>query len=515
MYSKHPSAPPLTTGIDGQALPDAGKPTANAAVAERSRGMQSVMGNIVALGSSEIGARVIGLAGMAYLTRRLGPEGFGAIGFALALASYFGLIVSAGFNDVGSKEVSRRPDAAAAIATSVILVRLILALGASLVLIAIVGFIHKPLLVRWVLLLTGLSFWSLALDTGWVYKGLERSRSVGVSLLLTQAVYVSGLFLLVRRPDQCLLVPPLQFAGEMAGGLLLAVPLLRTKRLTFDLHEGWCLAKVSSLRMVSRVLRTLIYSFDIILIGFWQGEYPIGLYSAAYRVCFLILALAYTIYIPYLPALTRAAEKDTATLSAVAGRAVGVAAAFGAPLVAGGIVVAGPVLRLLFGPGFEKGAGAFALLLISIGFVFLHVAIRNILLVLNRLKTEMWIIFAATVLNIGLNLLLIGRYGIVGAAFATAAAEGTIFVLGMMILEKAGIRLNMLSALWRPLLAAAAMAGVLFFFTISWPLLLQILLGGAVYIGGLVALGGVPEDVRLHCQPWLHGVLVRYRKGVG
>ncbi len=87
-------------------------------------------------------------------------------------------------------------------------------------------------------------------------------------------------------------------------------------------------------------------------------------------------------------------------------------------------------------------------------------AIHNIFLAVNHLKTEMAIFAASAVINIGLNILVIPRYGIVGAAFVTALAEGLTLVLGLIVVNRIGVPFS-LRPIWRPLLASGVMGGVL------------------------------------------------------
>ena len=66
-----------------------------------------IINNIVALGGSELVARIIAFIGTAYVARVLGPEAFGIIGFAAAIVGYLSMGITAGLNEVGSLEVGR------------------------------------------------------------------------------------------------------------------------------------------------------------------------------------------------------------------------------------------------------------------------------------------------------------------------------------------------------------------------------------------------------------------------
>ena len=488
--TQEPSAADITTDDEQQA--------GESETSGKSFGAGKIGGNILSLGSGEIIARAVAFFGVTYAARLLGPEQFGIIGFAAALFGYLSLTVTAGFNDIGSREVARRPREASSIAASVIAVKLIIALIALIAIAVTAWFLNKPPTVKLVLLLMGLLFFPLALDTSWVYKGLERNHPVAFALIIGQVLYAGAIFLTVNESSDVAFVPLAQFFGEICAALMLALPLFYLKKIKLDLRDGFRILRSSGFWAVSRLLRTAMYTFDVVLIGFLLGEQAVGLYTAPYRICFLLVALAVAVYVPYLPIITRAAALDS-TLSEVgiiAERSLNFAAAVAAPLVVGGIIVAAPLLIAVFGNDYAAGSAPFQFLILSIGFVFLHGAIHYIFLAANRLKTATVIVAVAAAVNMGLNTLIIPRYGIVGAAFVTAVTEGLTLVLGLIVVNKIGVPFS-LRPIWRPLLASLLMGAVLLLLGTNHGLILQLAAGGGSYLLALILLRGIPPDVRL------------------
>lgn len=471
------------------------------AKAEASAEARRIISNIFSLGSGEILASIIAFLGTAYLARRLEPAGFGMISFASALFGYIALAVTAGFNDVGAREVAFHPEETSSIAATVILLRTVLAFFALAALGALVWFLDKPPTLKLVIVLMGFSLFSLALDTSWVYKGLERGFPVSLALITTHLLFVGMILLTVKGPEDVTLVPVAQFAAQMLAAILLAVPILRMGKVRLDIQKGLKLLRSSGLRTVTRMLRMLIYTFDVVLIGFLLGERQVGLYSAPYRICFLFVGIAVTVHISYLPALSRAFKQGPMATSEVARRSMGISAAIAAPMVVGGAILAAPLLQTLFGFEYLEGADAFPLMILSIGLVFIQSTMRNLLLVSDRLKTEAGVIAFAAAVNIVLCLLLIPRYGIVGAAFSTALAEALVLLVGMAVVHHVGISLN-LRPVVRPILAAGVMGIILVLMGSGHSLLLYLPIGVMTYLLALIILRGVPEDA----QPFLHSM---------
>ncbi len=454
-----------------------------------------ILGNILSLGSGELIARVVAFLGITYVARRLGPEEFGIIGFAAALFGYLALTVTGGFNDIGAREVARRPREASSIAASVIIVKLALACVALVTIGLAAWSLNKPPTVKLVLLLMGLLFFPLALDTSWVYKGLERNRPVGIALILNQILYVGAVLIVVKGPGDILLVPVAQFLGEISAALMLAVPLFRSGEIRFNLREGLSILRSSSFWAVSRLMRMLMYTFSVVLLGFLLGEREVGLYTAPYRICFLLVAIAAIIHSSYLPAITRGATQGIEQAVAAAERNLNLAATIAAPLIVGGVITSASLLQGMFGAEYREGASAFRFLILSIGFVFILGPVHNMLVVYDRLKTEMLIFAIAAGLNVGMNILIIPRYGLVGAGFVAALSEAVTLLLGLVVLSKIGVRYG-LRFIWRPVAASCLMGASLIALGTHRELAVYLAAGCTVYFFALIVLRGIPQDVR-------------------
>ncbi len=454
-----------------------------------------ILPSFISLGGGLLVARAIAFLGTAFLTRKLGPYGFGVIGLALAISGYFSSTVQASVGPVGSREVARHPERAVSMAGGVIVVRLALALVALALVAVIALVIEKPIEVKHVVFLTSLTMLAQALITAWVYKGLGRNRMVGLSLILTQIVYVITLFAVVREPSDVIWVPIAMVLGELAAAVLLGIPLFRNADSKADIHEGLRILRSSKYLVSSRMLTQVTRTADIVLLGLMVGESSVGLYTAGYRLCLLVLGVGQSLHTAYLPKLARAAQKGAQTADRIGRRAFESAVVVVLPLVAGGLLYSQSLLGLLFGSEFEAGATAFKLLLIGIGLQYVHGLAHNVLLVFDRTRADMRLRAIATIINVTLNLLWIPRWGIVGAAAATLVSHIVITLLSLWVCRRLGVRL-VSSSWWKAAVSTAIMLAWLLTAAVQWPLALQILTGGLVYAASLSVLRGIPVDLR-------------------
>jgi O-antigen/teichoic acid export membrane protein len=447
-------------------------------------------GAIAALGGGEILSRLVAFGATTLVARRLGPDGFGILGFAAALCGYFALAVGGGLNDLGARDVARDPGRAAHIYNVVVSVRVPLAL-VSLALLALLAFaLPRPDGQRAVIALSGLSLVSLAIDPSWAIKALGRSSLAASAMIGTQLIVLAGVALLVTGPDAVLAVPIVQFAAEAIAGLTLALGVLRaTSAAPPAVAEGLSLLRESAPLVFGRGMRVVIVSFDMVMLGLVASSREVGVYAAVYRVHFFVLALVVAIQAAYLPVMARASARGPAELRHVSEDALSGAAIIGAPLVAGGFVVAGPLLAFLFGAPYAEGAHALQWLLVSLAFVFVHGLLHGIYVVTGRTHLEARWFAAAAAVNIVANLWLIPRYGIAGAAAATALAEAIIACGGILASRMAGV--GAVVAAWiKPAGAAAAMALVVWAMGERMPAPARCALGAVVYSVAILALIG-------------------------
>ncbi len=458
----------------------------------------ALLQGVAALAGGELLARVAGFIATAVLARRLGPAGFGIIGFALALCSYPILAVNSGMNDIATREVARAPERARQIYAGVATVRVMLAMGATGLLAVVAWFLPKPGVVQVVVLLYGLSFFSYAVNPSWAFKGLERNVLAGIGLVLGQAIYAAGVVMAVQGPADVAVVPILQFAGEFGSALLLALILLQGKLPSIPVAEGLRILRSSAYLGLAKVLRTITITFDVVLLGFLATDRDVGLYTAAYRLTFLLMSVTTSLSSAYLPSYARAFSGEPVAFRRLVETSLVTSAAVGAPLVAGSVVMAGPLLTLLFGADYGAAAPALQLLAISVGVIFFHWSASAVLVASHRTGLQAKIQGAAAAVTVTLNLLLIPRLGIAGAAASTLVAELVIGVCGLVILRQIGA-LPPVRVLLPAVIAAALMSMIVWWMSdLSVPA--RVLLGGVVYVAALAALGGLPSGLG-RCTP--------------
>lgn len=277
------------------------------------------------------------------------------------------------------------------------------------------------------LMALGILPWSLLTLYGELLRGLEKIAS---------ASFVQGLSIpLINIPLLLLLGRPFGVVGAVTAYvvatslvLLLSVGLWHraTRQMkgvpaSFDAR----LLLTTSLPLFWVTLMNLTMSWtDTLMLGIWEDSASVGIYSVAMRTAKLtsfILVAVNSIAAPKFAALY--GQGDYQSLGSLARSVARLMTLLAAPILLVFIIAPSWVLRL-FGPGFASGAAV--LMILSFG-QFVNVATGSVTYLLimcgyEKLTRNNVTLYA--ILNVVLNAVLIPKFGIMGAAVATATSLG-------------------------------------------------------------------------------------------
>jgi len=184
---------------------------------------------------------------------------------------------------------------------------------------------------------------------------------------------------------------------------------------TPDLHHG-LLTDVWPIG-AGIVLSALYFRLDLFFVEYWHGVEAVALYNAVFRLVEAMRLLPAAVLAVVFPLLCRAGD-----LRPLARLAAGLFA--GGAAVA--LVVAGPagwLVTLFYGPSYAAATPAFRVLLVAAPLFFLNYALTHQLIGWDRQKVYAGVSAAALVANLTLDVALVPRFGLVGAAWATVATE--------------------------------------------------------------------------------------------
>ena len=226
-----------------------------------------------------------------YLTRVLGPETYGLIGFATACSAYVQIVLDFGFILSGTEQVlhcNGNVDEISEVMSSVMGARMILAIVTAFACLPIFYLVDQfkvdPLLF-WLYYLYALAN---ALLPDFVYRGLEHMSMITLMTVIVRAIFLVLILVFVSSPGQYRLVPLFYLLGSCVA-MVVAYSQL-SSRYGIRLQATTMASSLDSLRrsayyFLSRVASSFYSSLNTIVIGFIApGSATLGHFSAASNV---------------------------------------------------------------------------------------------------------------------------------------------------------------------------------------------------------------------------------------
>ena len=272
----------------------AGKPLGMNALASR-LSKSRVVQNMLALYGVQLCRKLIPILTIPYLTRTLGPAGWGAMAFALSAASFLVLLVEFGFNITATREVAllrESREACAELIAGVLGVQVgLCAVGVTIT----SALAHEVPLFRANPALLGAAIFfaiSQCFAPLWFFQGMEWMRSVSVLEISGKLLAFGGLLLFVHSPAdvwKALSLQAVPFLLQSSVGIALIYrafpfrwPSWRSMRQC--LARGWPM-------FLFRGGVNLYTSANAFLLGIFFRPEIVGYYAAAERINSPILGL--------------------------------------------------------------------------------------------------------------------------------------------------------------------------------------------------------------------------------
>jgi O-antigen/teichoic acid export membrane protein len=442
--------------------------------------------NFTILSSGECLSKLFALVAFAYLARILGPREFGHLELTLAIIFFFTLLVDCGLTPYGAREIAKDNDAVAHLAVHVMLVRGVLAVGAFTLLVILVAVLDKPWPLKQLILLYGLTLFGLPGLLHWVFQGLDRMQYVSIASVTRWSIFALGVVILVQEPAQIWLVPLIE--GVAIGCVVLIyvcalshlyAPLRQRIDATFALS---ILRRALPIGASELVWAVKIYAATVLL-GATAGGSEVGWFSAAHRLVISAHTFVWLYFFNLLPSLARCSQGSLVALHSLMGRSIQVSACLALFLGIVATAFAEPVIALIYGPQYHEAVAILRVLIWLIPLALISGHYHYTLVAYDKQQLQFLSMACGAGANVLLNLCLVPTYGGAGAAWALIASEALAWGVAYYFVRRTIAHIPAWRHVCRSLLAAAALAGVLYLLP---PLNLWIAGGSALVVYGLL-----------------------------
>jgi len=433
---------------------------------------QTIVKNVFWLSFSQIFGRIFRAGILIYAARVLGSEGYGVFSYALGLAGFFTAFADIGVSSIVTREAARQPEKRSEYFSTAFLIKLVLltlTVGAIVFITPhfsnVVGAAVLIPIVAFLTFLDGIRDFSLS-----YFRAQEKMEwEAVVTLILNISIAIFGFIVLRISPTPKALTYAYVFSAGM--GAFSAVFLLRKEFAKLISNFRKTLLKpilISALPIaVSGFFGMFMLNTDYVILGWMRGAAEIGFYAAAQKIVQVFYVLPGLVATGIFPSTSRLiGEKKHGNVKSINEQAIVLMLLIAMPLAVGGIILAGPIIALLYGAEYMPATLAFQLLVATTPFVFIGTILGNLLFAYDQQKKTAIYVGVAAVANVLLDLLLIPLFGIYGSSAGTLAVQ-FIYLFFMYRLISSINRLTIVSKLKKVILATITMGTVSFFLNLA------------------------------------------------
>jgi O-antigen/teichoic acid export membrane protein len=489
---------------------------------------------------------VLGIVSIKMITGYFNTDLYGQYTTLFDYVSFFAIAADFGLYTIGVREMAKKEQPIHFIFGNILSLRLILT-----IFILSLGGIVAQFIPSYADTLIPQNIWLVSLITalflinGTLTSVLQfnyKMLAANISMILGKIISVAYIGIIIYKiyPD----VPYTGFDhllyGAVVGNvIMIAITAYYTNKYTpirplFDKTYLKQLIKTSAPYALSLVLSTIYFRIDIILLGLLKSLSEAGIYAVPLKLMEILSVIPVFFMNSLLPALTNYIKTNKAKAAQVVEKAFGFLLIIAMPLMIGGVILAFPITFVISSPQFLSGYHclndgrivsqqvaeiqtlcessqfvsnfalsesfhtgyrylvgsdlAFKLIIVAVFFSFLNTLFNFSLVALDQQKKLLYINLLGVGFNVTTNLILIPKYGFIGAAVTTIGSE-IIILLGTIYYYRQNLPFHFnLAQIIKTMLASLSMGlSLLILFTPSykllqnWNILILIPIGIAIY----------------------------------
>lgn len=448
--------------------------------------------------------KLLGFVLFIYIARILGATEYGKFSFALAFISLFSVFQDLGISTIVTREFTKEGEKEEEFHSLISLEILLSAVTFILILFSSFFVTAEPDIRRAILILA--LYGSTNSMIGFFYsffQGRQRMEyqtwpAVAQSLLVT----ILGIFILFRFPS----VENLSYVYLIASLVALIFVLIIFNIKVFNLRISWSVSVwrkflIMSWPLVLTSLFGTLYSYtDSIMLGYWKMLSETGWYNAAYRIIYVVSIPMGLISGSFYPALSKLFKESKEKLQKIWDYQLELMILFALPIMVGGIVLAPKIIYFFYPSSFSPSILALQILIVMAGLIFLCRPFSDLMIASRQPKINFWITVSGALTNVLLNLFLIPKYKLYGAAVATVITYIVVLLMNIGLTEKfTPVRIPYLKFL--SIFILAGLSSTLMYFVVTQQMIynlnifLSITIGALVYIISLLFLKRITESI--------------------
>jgi O-antigen/teichoic acid export membrane protein len=434
------------------------------------------------------------------LPRYLGAASFGRLYFAISFTNVFAIMVEFGLNSLVAREISKRKEDTTRYLINAALLKAGLWVIAFAIINAFIRIADYPAQTRAAVMILGVAIMFTSMSSllvavlqatrhiNWV--AISSVTEKGVLTCLGVAALLSGYGMLV--------IAGITLLSTAVGLVLDLFWFFRLSKET-AVHAGW--EGLQTKRLLVRALPffsvvflgAIYFRVDVIIMSLVKPAAVVGWYGASYRLFETTNLIPEAFMFAFFPVFCRMAIRSDNSLALATQKAIDLLLLVGIPISVGMFTLAGPIVHTLYGAQFAPSVASLRILALATPLLYTNASFVQLLVATERQKKLAVTAGIGALVNVGLNLLLIPRYGQIGAATVTVVTELVVTVVNFRFLPASLTSELKFTTPAKAALAAGVMAVPLVLMQ-GQNVFLTVVVGIAVYFTMVATTRALPPD---------------------
>lgn len=259
---------------------------------------------------------ILPLVTIPYLIATVGLELYGLLSFAYAFSYFFQIIVDYGFNTSATRDISVAVENKRR-------VNLIFneVFSTKILLIVAVGCIYTAIVFSFDRLSqhSTIYMWQFACVVGqgifpvWFFQGVQQMRYITYINVFFKTIFTLAIFVFVKNPEAVWLVPFFNALGFIFAGIVSLFILYKYFEVRWQKISGLRIRRQLQRGMylfLSEVQIAVIANGNTLILGFFAGDYAVGVYAAAEKIIRAIGSLQSPLINAVFPHISRSMKES-------------------------------------------------------------------------------------------------------------------------------------------------------------------------------------------------------------
>ena len=447
--------------------------------------------NISSLGIAHAITLILGSIVVIFIARYLGDIGYGKYSFAVAFTALFAVLSDLGLSTLTIRDVARDKSQAGRYLGQVSALKVILAVLTLLLIVIVINALDYPRETTVVVYIIGASviidsFTRLFFSITSAFEKMEYEAAI--KILRTIILFPLVLLIIHFNYGLISIVSSYLAASIFSFVLSIFVVLKKFAKPKFETDlDFWRKTTKEALPFaLTAVFSMVFFRVDTVMLSVMKGDAVTGWYYAACNLISALLAIPVIYGIAIFPVLSKYYGSARSSFDKVGTLSFKFLLIVGLPISVGISLLAEEIILLVYGSAYLNSAYALQIMVWVFFISCIAIVPFHALNSANKQHSAMISLGIGAGLNVLLNLLLIPKYGLIGAASASVTAFFVCFSLYFYFCNRYALQVKLFNVDFVKIMAASLVMGLFVFYYSSSNLFLVIASSAVIYLTLLI-----------------------------